>query len=418
MQIADPSSLPPLLQRALLDLASGAGATADDRVIDEVLALLGTTLRCGRVGRFEYDHDAQVATCTHEWVADGVRPLHDARQGMDVSMYAEGAELHAEGQQLVVTDTRDPLVAEPMQAWWAREQVTAVLTSPLHGRDGAGLVGFLGCDEVAGPRTWSDTERELARSAAALLDDPVAFLGSHRGREHVQWLVASSEQLEAFAHTVAHDLRAPLANVHAQLLLADDDRVAADERQALLRRARVAVEDMAALIDRILGYAAAGREVGQPEPVELDRVVADARRHLESRFAVTGARLLTDPLPVVVGDRHRLTEVVVNLLSNALLHAGRDRVPLIRVRGSMRGPTAVLVVEDDGPGVAPAEREGALRTFERGSAPPGTGSGLGLPICARIAAAHGGTLHLGDSALGGLAVTVTLPAEDAGPHRW
>ena len=82
----------------------------------------------------------------------------------------------------------------------------------------------------------------------------------------------------------------------------------------------------------------------------------------------------------------------------------------MRVRLEQRGTTLVVAVADDGPGIPSAERARVLEPFARGSGAAARGTGLGLAIVAQQAALHGGTLTLGDSELGGLAVEVLLPA--------
>ena len=96
--------------------------------------------------------------------------------------------------------------------------------------------------------------------------------------------------------------------------------------------------------------------------------------------------------------------IVDNLLENASLHGGgRVDVDLEREGGRW-----LLRVSDDGPGIPPEERERLLEPFARGRDATAPGTGLGLAIVAQQASLHGGTLTLGDSALGGLSAEVRL----------
>jgi two-component system sensor histidine kinase PrrB len=99
--------------------------------------------------------------------------------------------------------------------------------------------------------------------------------------------------------------------------------------------------------------------------------------------------------------------LVDNLLDNAALHGrqgGRVQVALAR-----EDDTLVVRVEDDGAGIPPDERERLLEPFARGAAASAPGTGLGLAIVAQQVALHGGTLELGASGLGGLAVQARFP---------
>jgi two-component system sensor histidine kinase PrrB len=101
--------------------------------------------------------------------------------------------------------------------------------------------------------------------------------------------------------------------------------------------------------------------------------------------------------------------LVDNLLDNAALH-GRDD-GRVDVAVQHEGGALVVRVDDDGPGIPADERAGVVEPFARGSAATASGTGLGLAIVAQQVALHGGSLRLDDSARGGLAVEVRLPAE-------
>jgi len=111
----------------------------------------------------------------------------------------------------------------------------------------------------------------------------------------------------------------------------------------------------------------------------------------------------------LVGDREQLTQVITNLLQNALTEA-RDRV---RVSTVDAGSEVRLVVEDDGPGVPEDQREAV---FEPYFTKKEGGTGLGLAIVDRIVGDHGGSIELGASSLGGARFVITLPVEGPPPE--
>jgi signal transduction histidine kinase len=100
----------------------------------------------------------------------------------------------------------------------------------------------------------------------------------------------------------------------------------------------------------------------------------------------------------VNGSRQLLTQLLVNLLENAIEHAGRGCTVSVSVESTDRG--ARMVVADDGPGMAPAESERALRPFAKRAAGSSTGTHLGLSLVASIARLHKGRLRLEDNAPG------------------
>ena len=109
-------------------------------------------------------------------------------------------------------------------------------------------------------------------------------------------------------------------------------------------------------------------------------------------------------------DEVRLRQAVLALLQNARRYGG----PSILASLEQNGKAFVISVEDDGPGLSPAEKSQAFDRFFRGSNASGQGvegSGLGLPVVKSIVEAHGGTVELQDADAGGMRVVISLPKE-------
>ncbi len=201
-------------------------------------------------------------------------------------------------------------------------------------------------------------------------------------RERTTDLHAANSRLEAFAFSVAHDLRAPLRGMHglAQALLEDyRDRLDATGRDYAQRIVDEATS-MDVLINDLLAY-------GRLSGVELAISAVDLRDVLDaSLYAVrddvqrSGAHVDIEPgLPTVQGNRSVLIQVFSNLLSNAVKFGGRE--PRVRVWSDMRAPMAQVWVEDRGIGIAPEHHERIFGVFERlhgAETYPGTGIGLAI----------------------------------------
>ncbi len=112
--------------------------------------------------------------------------------------------------------------------------------------------------------------------------------------------------------------------------------------------------------------------------------------------------------PVVRGEAESLRMLLDNLVQNAALH-GRPAGEVVVTAASLPGGGAELLVDDDGPGIARADRARVLERFARGADAHGPGTGLGLSIASAQAVRHGGALTLEDGPLGGLRVRVQLP---------
>ena len=218
----------------------------------------------------------------------------------------------------------------------------------------------------------------------------------------------SVEQQRRFVADAAHELRSPIASLRTQLETARESRTPVDWQ----RRSATLLEDtvrMQRLTDQLLLLArldAAAGSVWRQRPVDLDDVALSVAQRTAVPAGVTLD--LSEVRPAQVsGDPILLEQLVANLLDNALRHA-RGSVRM-RVR---RDGAAVLQVDDDGLGIPVDGRGEVLRRFARLDSARDRGSGgvgLGLAIAADIVRAHGGTLDVGDSGLGGARPEAHLP---------
>ncbi|AOI76600.1 ATP-binding protein [Burkholderia sp. NRF60-BP8] len=219
----------------------------------------------------------------------------------------------------------------------------------------------------------------------------------------------------AFTSDAAHELKTPLAaiKVQAQVAIATDDPA---RKQLAMQRVVQGVDRSARLAEQLLLLARLDEYERIPARALVVRELVDAAvdRHLSKAAdkaidIVCGdlsARMI-DADPILIGI------LLDNLVDNAIKY-GR---PGGRIELGVHddGPQQCIVVRDDGPGVAPGERERLGDRFYRGSGTPSPGSGLGLSIVIRIAQYFGGTVRF-ESGIGGhgLGVAITLPSADAG----
>ena len=225
-------------------------------------------------------------------------------------------------------------------------------------------------------------------------------------------LEQSFENERRFTGDAAHELRTPLAALRTQaevaLTTASDER-----RRRSLEQVVQGVERATRLVEQMLLLARLDAGAARPAFVEVDlaatcdEAVLEARRQAHARDV--GVSLDAQGDPRVSGDAGMLLAVLRNLIDNALRFvpdSGEIRLTLRRDAG-----TALICVEDSGPGVAPELRERIFDRFFRGPEGRGTGSGLGLSIVRRVVELHGGSVRAAASAgLGGLRVEVRLPA--------
>jgi signal transduction histidine kinase len=162
---------------------------------------------------------------------------------------------------------------------------------------------------------------------------------------------------------------------------------------------------MRSLIDDLLAYSRAGREIALAD-VDLGPLV-------EQVAIGYGDAVQIGPLPVVRGDYRLLQQTFANLLSNAVKFARPDVPPQVSVTADRVDQDAVVTVADNGIGIEPKYRDRVFRIFQRlhgRSEYPGTG--IGLAIVRKAAEQLGGRVEVTDSPLGGAAVRLTLPVRE------
>ena len=206
------------------------------------------------------------------------------------------------------------------------------------------------------------------------------------------------EQRTLLLSGVSHDLGTPLTRLELGLSMLEGE-----EKEALLRD----VSEMEALLDEFLSFARGpGDSTGDMALEDLRHTVGEA---VAAAKMISTNIILREGLPLYVSHRPlAIRRAVDNLVNNARRYGGRVLVTLERSQSNV-----LVHVEDDGPGIPAHKREDAVKPFTRLDQARGqnlgSGVGLGLPIVADIANAHGGQLLLAESErLGGLKATMTL----------
>jgi len=228
------------------------------------------------------------------------------------------------------------------------------------------------------------------------------------------------DTLRLFIAEAAHQLRTPLAALHAQMEVALDEEDPAEQRRSLLAVLRNA-EKLSRLVNQLLSDASVihRSNVRQFQPVDLAELLRQAVYDtVPQADPQPDVRLLlpahaAGSPPTMLGDSLMLREAFKNLIDNALRH-GATEDGHIDVRLEPLDEGWRIAVSDQGPGIPPALANAAFERFVRGPNPRAPGAGLGLSIIKRVVDIHQGRLALSNRVGGGLDAVVTLPAR---PHE-
>jgi signal transduction histidine kinase len=224
----------------------------------------------------------------------------------------------------------------------------------------------------------------------------------------------------SFVATASHELRTPLTSLQGTIELLDEDlrdgRLDQEDARRQVQSAQRELRRLGRLASELLDLSRLDADVAlRDEPVELGELCRAVAAEFELRAAEADVDIDVAAPPGPCwgsGDPGAVARAVRILLDNALRHA--PSASTVRVLPAYHGEKATVAVDDDGPGVLPADRERIFVRFERGSAPSGeSGFGLGLAIGRELARKMGGELRLADSESGAsfvLELPIQLPA--------
>jgi two-component system, OmpR family, sensor kinase len=210
-----------------------------------------------------------------------------------------------------------------------------------------------------------------------------------------------------FVDDAGHELRTPITIIRGHLELLEDDPV---ERERTLALVTDELDRMQRIVEDLLVLAKAERpDFLDLQPVHLDRLVQELHAKAEA-LGGRGWRLDAAPSGIVVADRHRLTQVMMELAQNAVRHTAEGAE--IGIGASVADGTATLWVRDTGTGVHEGERERIFDRFARGrDRRRSQGAGLGLAIVRAIAEAHGGSVTVDSRPGEGATFIVRIPVD-------
>jgi PAS domain S-box-containing protein len=207
-------------------------------------------------------------------------------------------------------------------------------------------------------------------------------------------LKKSNEDLDQFAYITSHDLRAPLRGIaNLSRWIEEDlgDRFTPEAHQQM-EMLRGRVHRMEALINGILQYSRVGRVKIRPERVDIEQLIRECIDLLgpPAQFVFD----IGPDMPVIVGQKLRLQQVIMNLISNAIKHHDR---PGGRLRISARdlGELYEFSFSDNGPGIAPAYHEKIFQLFQTlRPRDQVEATGVGLSLVKRIVESQGGSVQV------------------------
>ncbi len=220
------------------------------------------------------------------------------------------------------------------------------------------------------------------------------------------------DELDAFAHTVAHDLKSPLATLLGRLGLAQLTLGEVDEATIRhhLEEAAYSARRLNEIIEELLILAGVRRQAIIPQPLDMAACATEAIDRLEALLKQCSADVVSPPSwPEAFGYAPWIIEVWVNFISNAAKYGGAHPRITLGGRVSPDSGTARFWVQDEGPGLEPEAQARMFVPFTRISAVRAKGHGLGLSIVRRIVEKLGGKVGVDSHPCAGACFWFELP---------
>jgi PAS domain S-box-containing protein len=256
------------------------------------------------------------------------------------------------------------------------------------------------------------SDRELRELAGGL---------ERRVRARTADLLEANRELEAFAYSISHDLRAPqraVAGFSQALTRRYADRLD-EEGRHFLANVAAAADQMGRLIDDLLAYSRLGSSAVRREQVPLAEIVARIHGTFQSRLAESDARLeVEEPLATPLGDSTLVEQVLLNLVGNALTYRREGVAPEIVIAAKASDGSVIVSVADNGIGIAPEWHERIFELFARlHTDEEYEGTGIGLAISRKAARLMGGEITLESTPGSGSTFRLHLPVSPEGASR-
>jgi PAS domain S-box-containing protein len=238
-----------------------------------------------------------------------------------------------------------------------------------------------------------------------------------RVTERTAQLQAANKELEAFAYSVSHDLRAPLRHIGGFVALLEDKLGASadEDTRHFMTTITAAAQQMATLIDDLLSFSRMGRQDMASARVDLGALVRDIVDEIKAGAPQRKIDWRIGELPVVTGDRAMLRIALVNLIANAVKFTQKKAEAQIEIGSRTEAGEVVIFVRDNGVGFDMKQAEKLFGVFQRlHAASDFEGTGIGLANVRRVVSRHGGRTWAEGRVDEGATFSFSLPLTEGG----
>jgi PAS domain S-box-containing protein len=236
---------------------------------------------------------------------------------------------------------------------------------------------------------WFANGRDITRQKDA--DAEIKQLNADLQR-NISELEVTNKELESFSYSVSHDLRAPLRSIngYAQMIQEDQAQHFDEEGKRMLNVIRNNAKKMGMLIDDLLAFSRMGRKEVTRLPIDFNKLLEPILADIEKQVG-NNVQITVHALPAAQGDPSLLSQVLINLISNAVKYSSKKQNPQVEIGAYEKDDDYVYYVKDNGAGFDMQYAHKLFGVFQRlHGNEEFEGTGVGLAIVQRIVVKHGG----------------------------
>lgn len=376
---------------------------------------------------YEVDQDAKIQT----WAAKYTDPVEDSARRSLEAVSASGQNtpelqhwlatlkrFHQDRPKLMSNLTEIIEKSNPDEVKYLQPfqqcGLAALFTAPLVARRqvlGTLILGIDGSQHSQSLLNMTLVEG-IAHRIAQALDNARLYAAESRARRAAEH---ANELKLKFVAMVSHELRTPLTSIKgfASTLLATDVTWDAETQRDFISTIDEEADKLTELIDQLLDLSRlqAGTLRIRPEPHSLSRIIDSSMAQL--KFLAIAHELIIDipsDLPLIMVDRHRIAQVITNLVDNAAKYSAEGTQ--ITISAAVRDRMLQVNISDEGPGIPSEDRERVFEAFQRlekhSSLHNTKGVGLGLAICKGLIEAHSGRIWITDQPQKGTTISFVV----------
>jgi len=381
-------------------------AEETDRALKQAIARLGEFLGVDRASTYRYNESCSQYQILYEWCREGVPPAHLALGDLPDFATRAFSEAIMSGQIYVVEDTtqvRDDKLQE--RSYIEKLGILSSATFPI--QVSGKVYGFVGFETTGETRSWPVGEVDLLKMFAHRVgnklernqyEDEIHRLNMNLEQivaQRTEQLLESNKELESFAYSISHDLRAPLRSINgfSAALQYDYQNVLDDAARDYISRIRTSATRMSDQIDGLLTLSRISRVKLNLKNIDLSELSHVLIGNLQDNEPDRAVEVDIEKGIEVVGDERMLMSLMQNLIENAWKFTSETPNAHIRIYKQLYRGCQTCVVEDNGVGFDMAYADKLFGVFQRlhGSTEfPGTG--IGLATAFRIVQKHDGLI--------------------------